>query len=110
MLIGLIGLGTVALYMSYIRTGVLGWAAFLGAILLFQKRYRTLGFALAMGMTIIAFSPDIQDRFSDLMLVFDDENIMLDKRKLGSGRWGMWSMSMKEFLDRPTWDLILGFE
>jgi hypothetical protein len=107
-LLGLVGLGTIALYMSYIRTGVLGWAVFLGSVLLFQKRYRTLGVATALAALFIAFSADIQDRFSDLMLVFDDENIMLDKRKLGSGRWGMWSMSMKEFLDRPTWDLILG--
>jgi len=107
-LVGLIGLGTVSLYMSYIRTGLLGWAVFLGTILLFQKRYRTLGMATAAGILIILFNADIQDRFSDLLLVFDDENIMLDKRKLGSGRWGMWSMSMNEFLGRPAWDLILG--
>ena len=33
---------------------------------------------------------------------------MLDKREIGSGRWGLWTMSMKEYLSLPAWDQILG--
>ena len=107
-LMTLIGLGTLSLYMTYIRTGLLGWAVFLGFGLLFQKQYRTLGVAMGLGALIVLFSGDIQDRFGDLLLIFDDENITLDKRKLGSGRWGLWTLSMNEFLSQPPWDLLLG--
>jgi hypothetical protein len=108
LLLGLILLGTLAMYKSYIRTGVLGLAVFLVAIPLLQKRYRVLVAAAVVGALIVAFNPDIQDRFSDLLLVFDNDNIMLDKRALGSGRWGIWSMSMTEFLARPSYEIILG--
>jgi len=101
-------LGTIALYKSYIRTGVLGLVVFMGCIPLLQGRYRVLAGAAGAAALMITFSPEIQDRFSDLLLVFDSDNIMLDKRALGSGRWGIWTMSMKEFLDRPTYEIILG--
>jgi hypothetical protein len=104
----LILLGTLAMYKSYIRTAVLGFTVFLGAIPLLQKRYRILITAAGTGALLVTFSPDIQDRFSDILLIFDTGNVMLDKRALGSGRWGIWTMSMKEFLSRPSYDLILG--
>jgi hypothetical protein len=106
--LGMVGLGTLTLYKTYIRTGLLGFAIFIGVLLLMRKNYRVLAFAVAGLVAFILFSPDMQDRFGDLLLLFDSDNITLDKRKLGSGRWGIWSMSMAEFLKRPAWDLILG--
>ena len=60
-----------------------------------------LGFAALMGGVAIIISPDLQDRFSDVFLIFDDEQIMLDKRMLGSGRWGIWTTSLRTFLAHP---------
>ena len=107
-LLVLLGLGTLALYKSYIRTGLLGLAIFLSATLFFRKQYRVLGFAALMSGVAIVLSPDLQDRFSDVFLIFDEEQIMLDKRMLGSGRWGIWTTSMRTFLAHPPWDIIFG--
>lgn len=107
-LLGIIGLSCLTLYKTYIRTGILGFAVFVAAALFFSKRYRTLAITAAVAAMTILISADLQDRFGDLLLMFDTENVMLDKRKLGSGRWGIWSMSMNEYLARPMWDQILG--
>jgi hypothetical protein len=96
------------MYKSYIRTSVLGLGVFVLALLYFHRRYRLLGFAGVLGIAGILFSPEIQDRFSDIWLLFDTENITLDKRSIGSGRWGLWTMSMAEYLRMPVWDQILG--
>ncbi len=107
-LIGIIALSCLTLYKTYIRTGILGFAIFIAAVLLVSRRYRTLATTVLVSGVAIAISPDLQDRFGDLLLMFDTENVMLDKRKLGSGRWGIWSMSMNEYMARPMWDKILG--
>lgn len=107
-LVGVIGLGCVTLYKTYIRTGFLGFAVFVAAMMLFAGRYRTLAVTTVLGGIAVGLSADLQDRFGDLLLMFDTENVMLDKRKLGSGRWGIWSMSMSEYMAQPMWDKILG--
>lgn len=96
------------MYMSYIRTSMLGLGVFLFALIAFHRKYRLLGFAAVLGIAGILSSTEIQDRFSDVWLLFDSENLMLDKREIGSGRWGLWTMSMKEYLNLPAWDQILG--
>lgn len=108
LLLVLLGGGGLALYKTYIRTGFLGLTVFIATALLFHKRYRTLAAAGAMSLLILFLSPDLQDRFSDLMLVFDTDSIMLDKRKLGSGRWGIWTISMNKYMEQPVWDFFLG--
>lgn len=107
-LLSIIGVSCITLYKTYIRTGILGFAVFIATALLFSRRYRTFAVASALGALAVLFSADLQDRFGDLLLMFDTDNVMLDKRKLGSGRWGIWSMSMSEYMARPMWDKILG--
>ena len=99
---------TFTLYKTYIRTGLLGMAVFMTVFLAAYKRYRTLGVVLLGGVGFIMIDASMQDRFGDFMLIFDTDRIALDKRKLGSGRWGIWSMSMGKYLQQSPWDLILG--
>ncbi len=96
------------MYMSYIRTSMLGLGVFIFALIGFHRKYRLLGFAGVLGIAGIVSSPEIQDRFSDVWLLFDNESLTLDKREIGSGRWGLWTMSMREYLRMPMWDQILG--
>jgi len=99
---------TFTLYKTYIRTGLLGMAVFMSVFLLAYKRYRTLAAVLVAGGLFIVLDASMQDRFGDFMLIFDTDRIALDKRKLGSGRWGIWTMSLGKYLQQSPWDLILG--
>jgi len=57
------------------------------------------------------FSAEIQDRYKDLILFFTvtgSEDTLIDARKLGSGRWGLWSESFREYIRQPLGDIILG--
>jgi O-antigen ligase len=107
-LTGIIGVSCFVLFQTYIRTGMLGLAVFGTAYLVVLRRYRTLGVLGFIAVAFLVTNISMQDRFSDLMLVFDTENISLDKRRLGSGRWGIWTMSMREYLGGSPWNLILG--
>ncbi len=107
-LFGVLCVSTFILYQTYIRTGLLGLVVFGGVYLFVMRRYRTLGIAGFLGVLFLLTNESMQDRFGDFLLIFDTDNITLDKRKLGSGRWGIWSMSMMEYLNRSPWDLILG--
>jgi O-antigen ligase len=105
---GLALLITFTLYKTYIRTGLLGMAVFMTVFMLAYKRYRTLAVVLVAGVGFMVFDASMQDRFGDFMLIFDTDNIALDKRKLGSGRWGIWTMSLSKYMQQSPWDLILG--
>ena len=105
---GMTMLVTFMLYKTYIRTGLVGMGVFMTVFLVAYKRYRTLAVVLVAGILFIALDASMQDRFGDLSLMFDTDRIALDKRKLGSGRWGIWSMSVGKFMQQSPWDLILG--
>lgn len=105
---GLSGASMVAIYFTYTRTGMLGVAIALLAFLLAQKRYNLVGAAVLAGSILVLMDPDVQDRFSDLLAVFDPDVESTDRRALGSGRWGLWTWSMKEYLARPVGDIIFG--
>ena len=102
------GAAAFTMYKSYIRTSVLGLGVFVLALIFFHRRYRLLAASMVLGFFAIMSSPEIQDRFSDIWLLFDNESLTLDKRAIGSGRWGLWTMSMAEYLRMPVWDQVLG--
>lgn len=106
--LALAGIAVVAIYFTYTRTGLLGWAVSVLAVLLVQRRYRLVGAAVLAGSIFVLMDPDVQDRFRDLVAVFDPNVVSTDRRALGSGRWGLWSWSMEEYLSRPVGDLVMG--
>lgn len=102
------GIALVAIYFTYTRTGLLGWAVSVLTALLVQRRFRLVGAAMLAGSVFVLFDPDVQDRFGDLLAVFDPNVVSTDRQALGSGRWGLWSWSMKEYLERPVADVLMG--
>lgn len=102
------GACTVAIYYTYTRTGLLGWAVSVLAVLLVQKRYNLVGAAVLLGSIFVLMDPDVQARFADLLAVFDPNVESVDRRALGSGRWGLWSWSMAEYLSFPVADVLMG--
>lgn len=104
-------LGTLTcMYFTYIRTGLLAFAAFIGVFLYFSQRWRELYLAIGVAILGTVLSPEIQDRFKDLVLVFmiDENDVFSDSRKLGSGRIGLWGDSFRAYLRRPLGDILLG--
>ena len=108
-MLGYIAGAALCLYLTYIRTGLLAFAAFVACFLYFSDRKRELTATFALGGLAILASPEIQDRFKDLILVFSiDDEMFLESRKLGSGRVGLWTDSFKAYLSQPLGDIILG--
>lgn len=107
-LIAAIGVTTFILYNTYIRTGFLS-LAFFGAIFLYiDKRIRLLvGLTLAATL-FVALTPAMQDRFKDLVEVFEPTELGQTKGALGSGRWGIWTAALQAYAGMPKWDFILG--
>ena len=106
--LGVAGACVVAIYYTYTRTGLLGWAVSLLAVLMVQRRYRLVGAAVLAGAIFVLMDPDVQARFADLLAVFDPDVESADRRALGSGRWGLWSWSMEEYLSFPLADVLMG--
>ncbi len=104
----LVGISVVAIYFTYTRTGLLGWAVSLLTVLLVQGRFRLVGASVLAGSIFVLFDADVQDRFGDLLAVFDPDVVSTDRQALGSGRWGLWSWSMQEYLNRPVGDVLMG--
>jgi hypothetical protein len=104
------GASALCLYLTYIRTGLLAFAAFLVCFLYISQRRRELSLVLTLGTLVALLSPEIQDRFKDLVLVFtmSEEDMFGENRKLGSGRMGLWTDSFNEYLHQPLGDIILG--
>ena len=99
---------SASLYFSYVRTGYLGLAIFVGAFLHFSRKRKALVVFGALLLTMLVLSPEIRERMAFLVDFFDSGEVSFDRRMKGSGRWGLWSLSMDNFFARPLWDQILG--
>lgn len=110
LIVGFTAGSALCMYLSYIRTGVLAFAAFVAAFLYISGRRREFYLAVGLAALGTALSPEIQDRFKDLVLVFfmDSDDMFNESRKLGSGRIGLWGDSFKAYLQRPLGDILLG--
>ncbi len=97
-----------ALYQTFIRTGLLGLAVFLIAFLVTLRRWPVLALALVSGVLFVFLDPVIRERFVDFELLLEWRNPLVDRNDLGSGRWGIWSVSMAGYLNRPFQDVLLG--
>jgi O-antigen ligase len=106
--LALAGGAVFALYQTFIRTGLLGFGVFLLVFLLTLRRWPVLAAALLGGALFVLIDPIIRERFVDFELLFQWGNPLVDRNDLGSGRWGIWTTSMRGFLDRPLYDIVLG--
>jgi hypothetical protein len=102
------GMAAIAMTMTYVRTAQLALLVFLFIFLYLTYRRRYLGVALLVVVLLALLNPTVQDRFKDLILILNPDDETMLRRKIGSGRWGLWTSSFSEFLRYPLGDIILG--
>jgi hypothetical protein len=84
-----------------------GFSVFVVIYLLMERRYNLLLGALGAGVLLLLTNTSLQDRFYDVVvLLADDEGV--DKRTVGSGRFGIWTSSFAQYLRSAPLDLVLG--
>jgi hypothetical protein len=108
LLLAAMGAATFVLYNTYIRTGLLSLAIFGVVFLYVDRRVRLLAGLVAAGTIFVAFTPAMQDRFSDFVEIFEPTELGQTKGALGSGRWGIWTAALQTYSQQPKWDFILG--
>lgn len=102
------GAAALFLFLSYVRTPLLGLALF---AVLFPALERKWAYVVAVGVAGavgVAVSDTLAQRLTDILLVFAPDDHTVDFLRLGSGRVGIWTVSMSNFLSRPVLDLVLG--
>ena len=98
----------LALYFSYVRTAQVGLLVCVLSYLFLTKRHGLAFSFIAMVGVAVLSSELLQDRFNDLWQFFESSTYESTRRSLGSGRWALWSVSMKEYLKYPIGDIFLG--
>jgi hypothetical protein len=105
---GMAVIAMLCLYQTYVRTAWLALAVF-GAVLLWASgRQRILVMGGLIGLVFVSFTPAVQDRFKDLVLFFLPNQEVMSRAKLGSGRMGIWTASIREYLSYGLGDVVLG--
>lgn len=104
-----LGFSLFFLYHTHTRSAQLVTILALLSALVALKRWIVLSsLGVALGIAILN-SETIQDRFKDLVLVFNVENIEWDTVKdLGSGRYLMWSRAVPTYFEQPPFNIIFG--
>jgi len=102
----LAGAGT-CLALTYVRTALLGVAAFLALFLVLEKRWRWLAGLAVAAVLLILFSGTVQDRFSDLIEVFTLAETE-SRDDLGSGRWMLWKQAITHYQRGLPAEWLLG--
>lgn len=105
-LFGLLALNVLCLYYTFVRTALTGFAAFVALFFALERRWRLLALAGVAGVGLLLVNESLQDRFRDVVEVFSADTD--SKRTLGSGRWGIWSTSIREYLSRTPVDIVFG--
>jgi hypothetical protein len=96
------------LYLTYVRTALLGLAAFAIAFLLLERRFKlAVGIITALAL-VIAGNAALQDRFSDVVEIFAADPAEHDTGKLGSGRIELWTDAFTGWLRQSPLDLVAG--
>ncbi|MCB9766071.1 MAG: O-antigen ligase family protein [Alphaproteobacteria bacterium] len=99
-------LSLICLYYTFVRTAMVGLAVFLLVFLVLERRWSLLAGAMVAAVGLLLTNASLQDRFYDIIAVFSEDDG--SKRTLGSGRIGIWTSSIAEFLKRPPMDILMG--
>lgn len=106
LVLALLALNGLCLYYTFVRTALTGFAVFVMLFFALERRWRLLALAALAGAVLLLFNDSLQDRFRDIVEVFDSN--VDSKRTLGSGRWGIWTTSIQEYLAQPPLDILFG--
>ena len=94
------------LYLTYVRTPVVGIAAFLLVFLSLNRRWGLLGLLVGVAVVLSGYTV-FQDRFGELLGLFTQTE-SVDTEQVGSGRIAMWTSSMSEFVREPPFVILFG--
>ena len=98
----------LCMYLTYVRTAILALGVCGAVYLLVTRRHRLLLTGAGVVALFVLFTPAMQDRFKDLILLFAPDDNVLVRRKLGSGRMAIWTAGVTAYLQAPIGDIILG--
>ena len=97
----------ILMFLTYVRTPMLGLAAFVPVFLLAERRWGLLALSVVAGMGALVYNPVVAERFADVFSFFSSaQPEQLDH--LGSGRIGVWVESLDDFLRYPMFNLLFG--
>ena len=106
-ILGYTCLAVLLLLLTYARTPLIGFAAFVFVFLALHRNRSLLLVAGAVLVLILATNSTAQDRFSDFTDFFTvDAGYQVDR--LGSGRLGIWRRSFEAFFSQPFLQILLG--
>ncbi|MBT3219213.1 MAG: O-antigen ligase family protein [Proteobacteria bacterium] len=101
------GLCFILMFLTYVRTPMLGIAAFIPVFLLVERRWGLLALSVGAGLMAFAYNSTVAERFGDVFLFFS--SAQPDQMgQLGSGRIGVWLDSLEDFVRYPMFSLLFG--
>ncbi len=107
-MLGYAGAAALCLYFTYVRTGMVALSIFTVVLLAVTGRRRLLvGGVIAVAL-FIAVNPSMQDRFKDILAFALPSEEIMDRGKIGSGRFKLWSAAIGAYVTQPLSDVILG--
>ncbi len=108
LMLGYTGAAALCLYLTYVRTGLVSFVLVSSALMWITGRRRELSALVLVGVVFVIATPAMQDRFKDVLLFFFPNDDVLVRRKIGSGRIGIWTAAIGEYLRHPASDILLG--
>ena len=102
-----LGAGT-CLYFTYVRTALLALAVFGVVFLVLERRWRTLLLLAPLFLVFLGLSTTMQDRFADLVTVFEADDQIASRDDLGSGRWRLWREAWATYVRSGPAQWVIG--
>ena len=103
-----LGVASVCLYYTYVRTAWLGVTLFTVAFLLLNRQRNTLLFLGVLLLFLGFTSSTVQDRFGDFNDLLFLEPVQGTRDNLGSGRWYLWKQAIDYMLRQPLSAWVMG--
>lgn len=106
---GLAGLSLFFLYHTHTRSAQLITILGIFSLIFTLRRWLYLTVFGVIFSIVVLTTETIQDRFKDLLLVFDIENVASSQlMDIGSGRYLMWSRALPTYFEQTPFDILFG--
>ena len=107
---GYTGLAGTFMFLTQIRTCVIVTVVYLAIFCWLTGRRQMLIVGFLLGLLVVASSEVLQNRFSDLILIFtlSSETDSAQLGRIGSGRYGMWTKSWEAYSQYPIHERLIG--
>lgn len=106
--LGAAGSAVLCLLLSYVRTPLVGLGLFVIIFPFLERRYGLLVAALTGALLVGIASDTVRERFAEMLIAFEEDDVTSDAMRAGSGRLGIWTVSLREFARQSPIDWMLG--